>query len=196
MAVIRNNTSAQHAYLDAARANILAVGVKRTTLTDIARRAGVARMTLYRSWPDMMSLLGDLMTREWVEAADKVAADEDDPSAPAATRIVTRVCAIAQTMRENALLQKVIDVDPEFLLPYVLNRRGRTQDQWLHTVVELVASGHDDGSIRAGDPDLIARAILLATMGFILSMPTMTDTADPADLHLELRVLLERYLSA
>ncbi len=51
--------------LDAARASILAVGWSRTTLTDIARRAGVSRMTLYRRWPEMNALLGDLMTREW-----------------------------------------------------------------------------------------------------------------------------------
>src|SRR3954471_2835876 len=51
--------------LDAARAALLAVGWKRSTLTDVARRAGVSRMTLYRRWPDMESLLGDLMTREW-----------------------------------------------------------------------------------------------------------------------------------
>src|SRR6476660_3959335 len=53
------------AYLDAAREAILAVGWSRTTLTDIARRAGVSRMTLYRRWPDTQTLLADLMTREW-----------------------------------------------------------------------------------------------------------------------------------
>src|SRR5689334_10475470 len=51
--------------LDAARQSILDVGWSRTTLTDVARRAGVSRMTLYRKWPDMGSLLADLMTREW-----------------------------------------------------------------------------------------------------------------------------------
>jgi AcrR family transcriptional regulator len=53
------------AYLDAARACILDVGWRRTTLTEVARRAGVSRMTIYRSWADMPTLLGDLMTREW-----------------------------------------------------------------------------------------------------------------------------------
>ena len=48
-----------HALLDAARATILAVGWRRTTLTDVARRAGVSRMTLYRRWPDMQTLLAD-----------------------------------------------------------------------------------------------------------------------------------------
>lgn len=34
--------------LDAAKASLLAVGVRRTTLTEVARRAGMSRMTLYR----------------------------------------------------------------------------------------------------------------------------------------------------
>ncbi len=53
------------AYLDAARDCILDVGWRRTTLTEVARRAGVSRMTIYRTWGDMPTLLGDLMTREW-----------------------------------------------------------------------------------------------------------------------------------
>src|SRR5689334_14187512 len=57
--------TADDALLDAARASILAVGWKRSTLTDVARRAGVSRMTIYRRWPDMQTLLADLMTREW-----------------------------------------------------------------------------------------------------------------------------------
>ena len=43
----------QDRVLDAARACVLAVGVRRTTVTDVARRAGVSRMTLYRRFPDL-----------------------------------------------------------------------------------------------------------------------------------------------
>ncbi|MCW2850996.1 MAG: TetR/AcrR family transcriptional regulator, partial [Nocardioides sp.] len=65
MPSLRNNPSGEpgDAYLDAARACILDVGWRRTTLTEVARRAGVSRMTIYRSWSDMQTLLGDLMTR-------------------------------------------------------------------------------------------------------------------------------------
>ncbi|WP_083935906.1 TetR/AcrR family transcriptional regulator [Saccharomonospora halophila] len=51
--------------LDAARECALARGVRRTTLTDIARAAGVSRMTLYRRFPDVRSVLAALMTREF-----------------------------------------------------------------------------------------------------------------------------------
>ena len=44
-------------YLDAARDCILDVGWRRTTLTEVAKRAGVSRMTIYRTWADMPTLL-------------------------------------------------------------------------------------------------------------------------------------------
>ena len=64
--------------LDAAREVILTVGWKRATLTDVARRAEVSRMTVYRAYPDMQSILADLMTREWV--------GRDRPASSAAER--------------------------------------------------------------------------------------------------------------
>src|ERR1700709_2531162 len=69
----------EDAYLDAARGAILAVGWSRTTLTDIARRAGVSRMTLYRRWPDTQTLLADLMTREWGRVAGSAAHEPGHP---------------------------------------------------------------------------------------------------------------------
>src|SRR3954464_11469412 len=68
MASIRNRASSrteEDTLLDAARDCVLAVGLRRTTLTDVARRAGVSRMTMYRRWPDMATLIADLMTREF-----------------------------------------------------------------------------------------------------------------------------------
>ena len=51
--------------LEATRDTVLAVGVKRTTLTDVAKRAGVSRMTLYRMVPDVKTLILAMLTREF-----------------------------------------------------------------------------------------------------------------------------------
>ncbi len=40
------------AIFDAARACVAEFGVRRTTLTEVARRAGVSRPTVYPRWPD------------------------------------------------------------------------------------------------------------------------------------------------
>src|SRR4051794_26376333 len=89
--------SPDDAYLDAARDAILAVGWSRTTLTDIARRAGVSRMPLYRRWPDTQTLLADLMTREWGHVVEASAIGTDD--AGVLDRIVHGTVATVRSLR-------------------------------------------------------------------------------------------------
>jgi len=161
------------AYLDAARACILDVGWRRTTLTEVARRAGVSRMTIYRTWSDMPRLLGDLMTREW---GNVVAAITDGPSAGSpADRLVTALVGGVRALRDNELFVRIVELDPELLLPYLLARRGRSQDAILGLVEEWVRAGQQTGDVRSGAPMAIARGLVLTTHGFVLSSHTMVD---------------------
>jgi AcrR family transcriptional regulator len=181
--------------LDAARQSILEFGWKRTRLTDVAGRAGVSRMTVYRTYPDMPTLFGDLMTREWAEVAAAVVATQDAES-DWPGRIAERVIAIVTGLRENDLLRRIVDVDPELLLPYLLDRRGRSQDAVLDLLAERIAEGQAEGGLRAGDPVLLARAIVLAAHGFLFSVQTLADDAVPlAALEQELGALVRRYLA-
>ena len=184
------------AYLDAARAAILAVGWSRTTLTDIARRAGVSRMTLYRRWPDTQTLLADLMTREWQSVVGVAATGAEGT---ARERIADTIVATVRALRTNELVQRIVDVDPEVLLPYLLDRRGRSQEFVAEATAAVIAEGQRDGSIRGGDPTTMARSLLLATHGFVLSAHTMVDDgdrgSDVSHLDTELRLLVERYLA-
>lgn len=184
--------------LDAARDCVLAVGVRRTTLTDVARRAGVSRMTLYRRWPDVRSLVGDLMTREWIAVAAGAMPPSDD-ARPERERIVEGLVEGAAAFRAHPLFAKILDVDPELLLPYILDRRGASQDALLGLLHTALEDGHEDGSVRQVRPDLQARSLLLVVQSFTLSMRTMTDETDPelseAAFLDELRTLLERTLT-
>ncbi len=172
---------------------MLAVGWKRTTLTDVARRAGVSRMTIYRRWPDMQTLLSDLMAREWSGVVVDSALEVD--GSPVA-RLADSVARTVRTLRESDLFRKIVHVDPELLLPYLLDRRGRTQDSILEMLEAGIAAGQRDGSVRAGDPELMARSIMLTAHGFTLSAETMADTAEGLDrLDAELATLVRRYLT-
>ncbi|MFF4196905.1 TetR/AcrR family transcriptional regulator [Nonomuraea sp. NPDC001831] len=167
-------TSNRHneAVLDAARACVLAYGVRRTTLTDVARRAGVSRMTIYRRWPDVRSLVADLMTREWVAVVSGL--DLSDP--------VPAIVAGVRALRGHPLWRKIVEADPELLLPYLLDRRGASHEAVLALLEPAVG-----GPARA-------RAVLLVAQSFLLSAPTMLDPVTLDDLDVELAALLEAYL--
>ncbi|MDX3530892.1 TetR/AcrR family transcriptional regulator [Streptomyces sp. ID05-39B] len=198
MTPIRHNQSDGDGVLDAVRDCVLAVGVRRTTLTDVARRAGVSRMTLYRRWPDVRSLVGDLMTREWVGVATG-AMPERRAGTDARTLLVDGLVAGVAAFRDHPLFRKIVDVDPELLLPYVLDRRGASQEALLKLLSDGLREGHADGSVRSGHPERQARSLLLVVQSFTLSLRTMTDEDDPdldsAAFLGELRTLLERTLT-
>ncbi|GAA0912778.1 helix-turn-helix domain-containing protein [Nonomuraea longicatena] len=163
-------TSIRHnAVLDAARDCVLAYGVRRTTLTDVARRAGVSRMTIYRRWPDVRGLVADLMTREWVGVMAEL--DVGDP--------VAAVVEGVRTLRAHPLLRKIVEADPELLLPYLLHRTGATHEAVLSVLEPAVGD-------RAR-----ARAVLLVAQSFLLSGPTVLGEDE---LDAQLTDLLEAYL--
>jgi AcrR family transcriptional regulator len=181
------------ALLDAARDCVLAVGLRRTTLTDVARRAGVSRMTMYRRWPDMASLVADLMTREWTELALRAQAEARGESAR--HRLVDGLATVARQLRGHTVFRRIVELDPEVLLPYLVDRRGTSQDRMLAGLEQGIGEGHADGSVRAGPAGLLGRTVLLAMHGFVISAATMTDGITEADLDDELRLLLDRYLA-
>jgi AcrR family transcriptional regulator len=193
MTSTRNNRTRDDVLLDAARDCIVRVGLRRTKLTDVAHRAGVSRMTLYRRWPDMESLVSDLMTREWATVSDRALGPGRAGSARA--RLVGGLVDCVVGVRGSPMLRRIAELDPEILLPYVVDRRGTSIDHLLDLVVAAVAAGQRDGSVRDGEPAVLARAALLAIQGFTLSAQTMTDEVTEERLHAELGALLDRYLA-
>ena len=195
MTSLRHNPEPRDVYLDTARACILDVGWRRTTLTEVARRAGVSRMTIYRTWADMPQLLGDLMTREWAELVDQIH-DEAQHDGDEVTVLRSDVTRLVQLLRDNELFMRIVELDPELILPYLFGRRGRSQDAVLTIIEGVIRSGQETGAIRQGNAAAIARALVLAAHGFVLSAQTMTDgdvTLD--DLDRELQRLIEGTLT-
>src|SRR3954468_16329834 len=92
--------------LDAARDCVQRVGLRRTTLTDVARRAGVSRMTMYRRWPDMSSLVADLMTREWTALVED--AFDAAEGASARDRFVAAVVRTVRGLRAHPVFARIV----------------------------------------------------------------------------------------
>jgi AcrR family transcriptional regulator len=186
-----SESAAETAYLDAARESIVAVGWRRTTLTDNARRAGVSRMTIYRRWPDTRSLLADLLVREWSTLVD-AAGVQDDAAGTTRERLAGRLTAMVAALRSNALWLRIVELDPELLVPYLFERRGRNQKWAVDLIAEQVGAGQREGSIRSGPTAVLAESLLLASYGFLLSAHTTDLPLEVLDAELSSRA--ERYL--
>jgi AcrR family transcriptional regulator len=160
--------------LDAARESVLSVGVRRTTLAEVARLAEVSRMTLYRRFPDVRSLLAELMTRQFGALLGReYRLVEHLPVAR--RRLIEGAVGSIRALAEDPVMRAVLDLDGEVLMPYVVQRSGRVQllaDQFL---AAQVVDGHADASVREGDANTQARALRMMLQSFVLSLRTSPD---------------------
>ncbi|GAA3830634.1 TetR/AcrR family transcriptional regulator [Amycolatopsis tucumanensis] len=166
--------------LDAARRCVLASGLRRTTLAEIARTAKVSRMTLYRRFPDVRSVLSALMTREFGALLHQATVSgADAPTARA--RLVRSSVTAVRLLNADPLMRTVLDVDTALVVPYVLERLGGTQRLGEKFIVALLEAGHRDGSIRRAATAVQARSVLLVVQSFVLSLrPATADVAAEA----------------
>ena len=187
-------TVEDEALLDATQACVLAVGVRRTTMTDVARRAGVSRMTLYRRYADVTSLMQALMTREFTQILDEV--ERAAAALPSAReQIVASAVEGVDRLTRHPLFLRIVDVDPELLLPYITTRRGAFQRAVVDAMEARLAEGAADGSVAVDDAAAAARTIELALRGF--AFQTLAPGAEQERAHEldQLRRLFDRYLA-
>ncbi|TDC95763.1 TetR/AcrR family transcriptional regulator [Saccharopolyspora aridisoli] len=173
----------------AARECVLANGVRRTTLSEVARTAGVSRMTLYRRFPDVGSMVTTLVT---VEFGDVLAqARRAAVTGHSRQRLVRGVVRGVRLLHEAPLLRRVLETDAELLLPYLVERLSSTQLAADGFIREYLAAGHADGSIRPGDVAVQARSLLLLTQSFVISAGPATEDVGLDSLTDELAHLLD-----
>jgi len=187
-------TSKRNTILAAAAEEVSSVGLRRTTLTDVARRAGVSRMTVYREYGDAATLFRAMLTSE-VEDVVSDAEAEAGPGQSGRAKVVTAVVAGSRRLATHPLFRRVLDLDPEMLLPMVVDRLGSGQLHARERLLNLLRAGVDDGSVRPLDVPTAAHVVLLTAQSFVFS--TRISEADPAltDVWAELGELLDRYLA-
>ncbi len=187
----RRHTDA--ALLDAARECAAVLGVRRTTVADVARRAGASRMTVYRVFPDARTLWSTLLTREFGEVMRD--AERSAAHLPTARqRLVEMTVQAVARLADDPLVLRVLELDTELLVPYILERLGQSQRQAMARYRQLLDEGVRDGSIRPLDGPAAAYCLQLVVSSFVLARRVTEREADPAAVSDELRRMLTAYL--
>ena len=182
--------------LDAARTCVESFGIRRTTLTDVARRAGVSRPTVYRRWPDVTALVADLLTRELrrILIAEEVDAEHDGVDERVRPRLVRHAAGVARAMLGHPLVGRIVDTEPELLATYTFHRLGSSHRAALELIEPAIAEGQADGSIRKGDPATLAHLVMVTVQNTVTSHRLLAEVLDDQGLVTELSALLDGYL--
>jgi AcrR family transcriptional regulator len=163
----KGTSSTRERILDAAARQVEAVGLSRTTLTDVANAAGLSRMTIYRNYASVEQILQDLMTREFNGVVDRTIIDGDGEATEfRRERIVAGVITTIDSLSAHPLFLRLLAADPDLLLPYITERPGRFQQYAKEVLSEVLARGIELGEIRDDDPARLTDSMLLALRGY------------------------------
>lgn len=187
----RNSDSAtiEDRILDAAADCVLAYGVDRVMLAEIARRAGVSRPTVYRRWPDTRAVLAALLTRRIVGVLDAAPSRGVGRAA-----LVERIVTIAERLRADEVVMSVLRKAPDLAMVYIAERMGTSQQILLDAVAADIKLAQEQGSVRPGEPRRLAAMCLLITQSAIQSAQIVAPMLDADELAVELAHSLNGYL--
>jgi len=177
--------------LDAATEEVQTFGLRRFTVDDVARRAGVSRVTVYRYFPRRERLLEAVVLRElrrFLRQVDEIV----NPLPSTEERLVEGFVFAVLALRHHRLLSRLLATEPELILPALTVHGGRV----LAVAREFIAGYARDQAARDGLPadephlegvsEILGRAVL----SFVLT----PESAVPLRTEGDLRSFAEGYL--
>ena len=163
--------------LDAALSAFLDYGIKRTSMGEIARRAGISPATLYRRFAqknDIVFAVGLREVRRFVETVD----DRVDVETSAEDQIVELFVAFAAGLQQNKLLRRILDTEPETVLPLLTVRGAPVLQMGRDYVAEFIGRLQGEGKIAAFDPLPVAEMIARVALSTALTPETVIPLSD------------------
>lgn len=159
---------AQH-ILDAAQQVFSEIGVRRATVGDIARKAGVDRVTVYRrigAKDDLVNAVVALdaaRTFERIEAAAREGQTFED-------RMALSFAATIGILREHALLNRMLDLESETLLPQLTIQGRPLIVGAVGVVMHVFEQAVQDGLLESAEHLLpIAELLVRVVHSFLLT---------------------------
>ncbi len=163
--------------LRAAYEGVLEIGLGRLTLAEVARRAEVSRMTVYRRYDDLDRLINALLVVEF-GAVIAEASERAGREATARGRLSREVIHVTRRTAEHPLMRRILELDPEMLMPLVVDRLGSSHRIALDRLRVLLAAGQADGSIASGDVEAMALQVMSMSAIHVFSARAY-DSVDP-----------------
>jgi TetR/AcrR family transcriptional regulator, repressor for uid operon len=165
--------------LDAALALAAASGLRHLTMDDVARRASVGRMTVYRRFASKPALIEALSIRECRRCLTMIG-EAIDPIAPVVDRAVAVFVTVLRICREHPMLERLARVEPEALLGELTRDHSAVFRLVRDFLVTLIRTGQDAGELVPGDPELLAELGLRVGASFVLMPDTVLPLHDEA----------------
>jgi AcrR family transcriptional regulator len=164
--------------LSAAAHRFVTVGLRRTTMEDIAREARAGKATLYRHFANKDAVIDALLEREagrFVRVLERAAASQED----AAGRLEAAFVAGVRFFVEHPVLTRGRDEEPGLLLPRITANGGPLVVRGLELFGRLIAEGIAAGELRTVDPRGAAEVVMRLILSYFSFPPMHVRVDDP-----------------
>ena len=176
--------------LDAACEQFGELGVRRSTMDDVAQRANVSRITVYRRFATKDALVEQVILREYRRYFDQFLT-EIRSARTAADRVVLGFVSSLRTIRGNPLIGGLLSSEPDTLVSSMIGDQGRTVAMVREFVAGQLRSEQRAGAVPAEiDADLVAELMVRISASFLAIPSTVVDLDDDE----QLAELAHRYL--
>lgn len=163
--------------LDAASAQFETVGIARSTMNDITRRAGLARMTLYRRFANKQELVKAALLREtaWFLSDLQREIDEHDT---VEDKLTEGFAFTVESLRDHALLNRLLETEPEATVPHFTVQGAPLISAAAHflaaEISRTVPNSRTDEELM-----VVAELTVRLVISFVLSPSMNIDLDDP-----------------
>lgn len=168
--------------LDAALAQFEEIGIRRSTVEDIARRAGIDRVTVYRRIGSKDDVIQAVLARE----ARRLIAEVNLATAPLPTfeeRLATAFATAVLSLRHNALFDRMLLLDGDTVLPRITTQAGPLLALGIAAAVGLLHQAEADGLLDpVADPQGVSELLIRLVQSFVLTREGAGTLQSPDDL--------------
>jgi AcrR family transcriptional regulator len=176
--------------LDGAYEQFCRMGIRRSTMEDVAKRAGVSRITVYRRFATKDALVEHVVRREFRRYFDQFLVDIAG-AATAAERVVLGFVSALRAIRHNRLIGGLMAVEPEVLVPAMVSDGGLTLAAVQRFVAGRLHREQAAGTVPAGvDVELVAELMARVSASFLVTPSRVVDLDDDE----QVRALARKFL--
>jgi AcrR family transcriptional regulator len=164
--------------LDGAYEQFCRMGIRRSTMEDVARGAGVSRITVYRRFATKDALVEQVVRREFRRYFDQFLIDIQE-ARTAADRVVLGFTSALRAIRHNPLIGGLMAVEPDVLVPAMISDGGHALAAVQRFVAGQLRREQQAGTVSAAvDVELVAELMARVSSSFLLTPSHVVDLDD------------------
>jgi AcrR family transcriptional regulator len=164
--------------VDAALRQFELFGVARSTVEQITKRSGLARVTLYRRFPGKQNLVEAVILREVRKFLDSLDGRLDQLATPE-EKVTEGFAFTVDAIRSHVLLNRLLQSEPESVLPYFTIEGGPVVAAARDFLVGRLAKDYPGDDRGSSEPAVAAELVVRLVISFLLTPQSVVDLDDP-----------------